>query len=163
MIRRITRGVLTVVTMSALVAASGAATADAAAAKTQPATSQQFLHRELNIVRSDMPSLAHRTDSEVIAVLQSHAHTGLAPVGAMRASVSGVGTGTLWFSRSDVAWWATAGTAAVVALCVSLGLWSFEAWPIAGALIGTFWTAWTSGQCAWFTYRKPRSWGTYRC
>lgn len=80
-----------------------------------------------------------------------------------RLNVSGIGSGTLWFSRSEMAWWATAGTAAVVAGLVAMGVPGITVWGYAGTLIATFWTAYWSGYCAWFTYRGRISMGTYRC
>jgi hypothetical protein len=68
----------------------------------------QLLHQELNVVRQQMPQFAHDTDAEIVAVLQSHVHRGTPPNDAvLRPSVSGWATGALWFSRSDVAWWAS--------------------------------------------------------
>ena len=70
---------------------------------------------------------------------------------------------TMWFSKWEVALWATAGTAAVVALLVSgFGITTAAAWGMVGTLIGVFWSAVFWGRCAWVT-SSPFSAGTYRC
>jgi hypothetical protein len=163
---------LVAMAMAGAVAVTGTGIANAAPAPRHAAVASGVnVHHQLNIVRAHIPSLAHKSDAQVLGVLRSKVHLGNAAAprstrfgaGSVHQSVSGVGSGTLWFSRWEMAWWATAGTAAVVAGLVALGVPGITVWGYAGALIATFWSAYWSGYCAWFTYRGRISTGTYRC
>lgn len=142
-------------------------TASSATLKMPSGKQGAALRKAFADMRKEKPVLFKgKTDAQLLALLNSHITGTKGTQGAtgIHPLVSGWGTGTLWFTRWDVAWYATAGTAAVVALILATGPISVAiAYGIAGGLIATFWSAYWSGYCAWFTYRTPRSWGTYRC
>jgi hypothetical protein len=123
------------------------------------------------LLRENDPVLAHDSTRQLEKILSSLAktasQTGKDPdlLGKIRPDgLPATHTGhTLWFSKWTVALWATAGTAVVIAALVILGVPGLTAAGAVWALIRTFWAAVDMGECAWFTYSSPRSWGTYHC
>ena len=145
--------------------------AQAATTKVHLTAEQKRMDKAIAILRAKDPALAHESKAQLETMLtklmdattKSGGVTYLAervrPEG-LPASRSG---DTIWFNRVQVALWATAGTAVVIAALIALGATFLVAADTVVGLIGVFWGAVWAHECAWFTYRSPRSMGMYRC
>jgi hypothetical protein len=145
--------------------------AQAATTKVHLTAEQKRMDKAIAVLRAKDPALAHESNAQLGAMLTklmdatiksgevSHTTGRMSPDG-LPASRSG---DTIWFNRVQVALWATAGTAVVIAALIALGAAFLVAADTVMSLIGLFWAAVWANECAWFTYNSPRSWGMYHC
>jgi len=138
---------------------------------TSVSAEQKRMDQAIAVLRAKDPALAHESKAQLEAMLiklmnaTSESGEVSYPTGRMNpdtlpASSSG---DTLWFNRWQVALWATAGTAAVIAGLIAFGMTFLVAADTVMGLIDLFWAAVWANECAWFTYGNPKSWGMYNC
>lgn len=143
----------------------------AATTKVHVAAEQRRMDRAIAVLRAKDPALAHTSKAQLETMLTKlmDATTKTGEVSALTGKVRPEGLpasrsgDTIWFNRVQVALWATAGTAVVIAALIALGAAFLVAAETVVGLIGVFWGAVWANDCAWFTYRSPRSMGMYRC
>ena len=70
---------------------------------------------------------------------------------------------TLWFNKGVVAVWSAASIALIIASLIYWGVAMEVAYEFAHLLFDTLVAATFGRRCAWFTYLKPISIGTYAC
>ena len=145
--------------------------AQAATTKVHLTAEQKRMDKAIAVLRAKDPALAHESKAQLETMLNKlmDATTKSGEVSYLAgrvnpdnlpASRSG---DTIWFNRWQVALWATAGTAVVIAALIALGAAFLVAAETVMGLIALFWSAVWANECAWFTYGSPRSWGMYRC
>lgn len=132
---------------------------------------QERMDQAIAVLRAKDPALAHKSEAQLesmlITLMNATTKSGGVSYPAGRMNPDGLPasrTGhTIWFNRVQVALWATAGTAVVIAALIALGATFLVAADTVMGLIALFWGAVWANECAWFTYSSPKSWGMYHC
>lgn len=145
--------------------------AQAATTKVHLTAEQQRMDKAIAVLRAKDPALAHKSkaqlDTMLTKLMAATTKSGEVSYLAGRMNPEGLPASrsgdTIWFNRVQVALWATAGSAVVIAALIALGAAFLVAADTVVGLISLFWAAVWANECAWFTYRSPRSMGMYHC